>query len=128
MGRSSVSLLTLQDAHVWWAWVVVVSNGVVGVWALGAERMPRLRTRWLWVCTAAAQVSIFVQVALGVAVQNVDEITPPRMHDFYGFVALIAVAIVYAYRVQLHDRLYLLYGFGGLFLMGLAIRAMVLQT
>ena len=108
--------------------MVVISNGTVGLWALGAERWTVLRTRWLWVCTAVAQVAIFLQVALGVAVQNVDEIEPPPLHDFYGFIALIAVAIVYAYRVQLRDRLYLLYGFGGLFLMGLAIRAMVLQT
>jgi len=128
MGGGSVPLLTLQDAHVWWAWVVVVSNGVVGLWALGADRVPRLRRRSLWVCTAAAQVSIFVEVALGVTVQKVDEIEPPQLHDFYGFIALITVAIVYAYRLQLRDRLYLLYGFGGLFLMGLGIRAMVLHT
>jgi len=105
-----------------------VSNGLVGLWALGAERVPRLRTRWLWVCVAIAEITIFVQVALGVAVQNVDEIEPPRLHDFYGFIALITVAIVYAYRVQLRDRLYLLYGFGSLFLMGLGIRAMVLHA
>ena len=108
--------------------MVVISNGVVGLWALGADRVEALRTRWLWICTIAAQVSIFVQVALGVAVQNVDEIEPPRLHDFYGFIALITVAIVYAYRMQLQERLYLLYGFGGLFLMGLGIRAMVLHT
>ena len=108
--------------------MVVISNGLVGLWALGADRIETLRSRWLWICTIAAQVSIFVQVALGVAVQNVDEIEPPRMHDFYGFIAVITVAIVYAYRLQLQERLYLLYGFGGLFLMGLGIRAMVLHA
>ena len=108
--------------------MVVIANGVVGVWALGAERAPRLRTRWLWVATALAQITIFVQVALGVAVQNIDEIEPPRLHDFYGFIALITVAIIYAYRMQLQERLYLLYGFGSLFLMGLGIRAMVLHS
>ncbi|MEY4158329.1 MAG: hypothetical protein RL743_824, partial [Actinomycetota bacterium] len=44
---------------------------------------------------------------------------------FYGFVAIIAVAIIYAYRVQMKSKVYLLYGFGGLFLMGLGIRAML---
>jgi hypothetical protein len=44
---------------------------------------------------------------------------------FYGFVAIIAVAILYAYRAQLRHRLHLLYGFGGLFVMGLGIRAML---
>jgi hypothetical protein len=46
---------------------------------------------------------------------------------FYGFVAIITVGILYSYRQQLRRHLYLLYGFGGVFLMGLAIRAMVLH-
>ena len=106
----------------------MISNGIVGTWALAAERAPRLRSRWLWICTIAAEVTIFVQVALGVAVQKIDELEPPRLHDFYGYVAIITVAIVYAYRQQLEGRLYLLYGFGGLFMMGLGIRAMVLHA
>ena len=44
---------------------------------------------------------------------------------FYGFVAIIAVAIIYSYRPQIAKYRYLLYGFGGLFLMGLGIRAML---
>jgi hypothetical protein len=44
---------------------------------------------------------------------------------FYGFVAIIAVGIIYSYRAQLRDRLYLLYGLGGLFVMGLGIRALL---
>jgi hypothetical protein len=49
----------------------------------------------------------------------------PKFHMFYGFVAIIAVAIIYSYRAQMRHRLYLLYGLGGLFLMGLGIRAML---
>jgi hypothetical protein len=45
---------------------------------------------------------------------------------FYGFVAAITVGLIYSYRQQLTAYLYLLYGFGGLFLMGLGIRSMVL--
>jgi hypothetical protein len=37
------------------------------------------------------------------------------------------VAIIYSYRSQLRHRVYLLYGLGGLFVMGLGIRAMVLS-
>jgi len=40
-------------------------------------------------------------------------------------VAIVAVAILYSYRTQLSHRLYLLYGLGSLFLMGLGIRAML---
>ena len=40
----------------------------------------------------------------------------------------ITVGIVYSHRDSLREKLYLLYGFGGLFLMGLGIRAMVVGT
>ena len=82
----------------------------------------------MWWFTIAAEVAIFVQVALGVAHMNVNDVEPADFHMFYGFVAIIAVAIIYSYRQQLQHRLYLLYGLGGLFLMGLGIRAMVLHT
>jgi hypothetical protein len=66
-----------------------------------------------------------VQVAFGVAMVNKQKIEFPAFHAFYGFVAIMAVAIIYSYRLQLKGRVYLLYGFGGLFLMGLGIRAML---
>lgn len=66
-----------------------------------------------------------MQVGLGVAVQSVDGIEPAQFHMFYGFVAIIAVGIIYSYRQQMERHRYLLYGGGGLFLMGLGIRAML---
>jgi hypothetical protein len=104
-----------------------VANGLAGLWALGASWLPRLRRRALWWCTAAAQLSIFVEVGLGVGLVAAEDYVVPRFHAFYGFVAIIAVAIIYSYKVQLKHRLYLLYGLGGLFVMGLAIRAMILD-
>jgi len=43
----------------------------------------------------------------------------------HGRCATHRVRSVYSYRAQLRHKLYLLYGFGGLFLMGLGIRAML---
>ena len=117
----------LGQAHQVGAWVVVVANALVGVWALAAHWRPALRVRPLWWCTIAAEVAIFVQVALGVALQNVEDIEPTQFHTLYGFSALFAVGILYSYRHQLEEKQYLLYGFGGLFIMGLGIRAMVLH-
>ena len=51
-----------------------------------------------------------------------------RFHALYGFSGIVAVAIVYSYRVQMRHRLYLLYGFGCLFIMGLGIRAMYIGS
>ena len=67
---------------------------------------------------------MFVQVTLGVILVNKYKFQFPKFHAFYGFVAIIAVAIIYSYRFQMKHRLYLLYGLGGLFVMGLGIRAL----
>lgn len=104
---------------------MILGNGLAGMWALGAHRIESLRTRALWWFTVFAEVSVFVQVGLGVAMVAGQDIAAPQFHMFYGFVAIIAVGIIYSYRQQLRHRLYLLYGFGGLFVMGLGIRALL---
>jgi hypothetical protein len=122
-------LASLLDVHIAWAWVVIISNGLAGVWSLGAHWRPWLRTRALWWFTVFAEFSVFVQVALGVGMVAGQKLKAPKFHLFYCFVAIIAVGILFGYRDQMRHRLYLLYGCGGLFVMGLAIRAMlVAQT
>ncbi|MEZ5138724.1 MAG: hypothetical protein R2702_14090 [Acidimicrobiales bacterium] len=114
----------VRDVHGVWAWVVVVANGLVGLWALAAHRDERFRIPALWWATAAAEVAIFVQVILGVVlVQGRTGDQDFGFHELYGFSAAFAVAIVYSYRNQLGDKRYLLYGAGGLFIMGLGLRA-----
>jgi hypothetical protein len=117
--------LMISDIHNSWAWVAILSNALAGVWALAAHKIMPLRTRALWWYTGVAQFTIFVQVTLGVIMVNKEKLEFPAFHAFYGFVAIMAVAIIYSYRLQLKSRVYLLYGFGGLFLMGLGIRAML---
>jgi hypothetical protein len=116
---------TLTNLHTSWAWVVIMGNALAGIWALSAHKVVALRSRALWWFTAFTQLSVFIQVILGVIMVNRDKLEFPQFHAFYGFVAIIAIAIIYSYRAQLKSRVYLLYGFGGLFLMGLAIRAML---
>ena len=106
-------------------WVVVIGNGLAGLCALGAHWQPSLRTRALWWFTVAVEVAVFVQAGLGVGMVSGQKIDPPKFHLFYGFVAIIAVGIIYSYRAQLRHRIYLLYGLGGLFVMGLGIRALL---
>jgi hypothetical protein len=115
----------MRDLHVGWAWFVIGSNAVAGVWALVAHKVTGLRMRALWWFTLAAELTVFVQVLMGVWLVSHEKYVVTQFHMFYGFVAIIAVGILYSYRQQMRDQLYLLYGFGGLFLMGLAIRAML---
>lgn len=117
--------VSLHGAHVVMAWAVILANAVAGLWALGAHWLPALRHRSLWWFTAAAELTIVAQVILGVLLVTSEDREAPQFHMFYGFVALASVGIIYSYRQQLAPHRYLLYGLGGLFLMGLGIRAMV---
>ena len=116
---------TLKNIHHGWAWVVIIGNGLAGIWALAANWLEPLRTRAMWWFIGAVQASVFVQVTMGASLVGHYKVPLPKFHAFYGFVAIIAVAIIYSYRVQMKHRLYLLYGFGGLFIAGLGIRAML---
>jgi len=115
--------VTLRQVHADFAWVVVATNALVGLWALAAHAQERWRSPLLWRATLVAELTIFVEVSLGVALVALQDYEVAQFHAFYGFVAIIAVGIVFSYRQQLVAHLHLLYGLGGLFLMGLALRA-----
>jgi hypothetical protein len=119
--------VTLRSLHADFSWVVVLTNAAVGLWALGAHYDERLRRPALWRCTLIAELTIFVQVALGVALVAGQDLEVAQFHAFYGFVAMATVGIVYSYRQQIAPHRHLLYGLGGLFLMGLALRAMTIS-
>ncbi len=112
----------LVDTHEVLAWVVIVSNGLAGLWALAAHRDERFRVKQLWWFTAFAEIAVFVQVVLGVVILQSHKGEDYGFHVLYGFSAAFAVGIIYSYRGQLKDKKYLLYGFGGLFIMGLGLR------
>lgn len=107
--------------------MVVIANGLVGLMLIAAQYVEPMRRRWLWGFVVVAEVAIFVQVVLGVWLVAAEDRTVEQLHQFYGFVAVITGGIVYSYRTQLRDRLYLVYGLASLFLMGLAIRAMIIS-
>jgi predicted transporter len=119
--------VSLRDLHAGFAWVVLVTNAAVGAWALAAHYRRALRSRALWWATAAAEVTIVVEVALGVSLVALEDREVAQFHAFYGFVALATIGIIYSYRHQIGDNLLLLYGLGGLFLMGLALRALTIS-
>jgi hypothetical protein len=121
-----VPFASLLSVHQDFAWFVVVGNGVAGLWAVGAHFWHPLRVKALWWWTLVAELSVFVQVSLGVGLVAGQDIEAPQFHMFYGFLAIIAIGIIYSYRQQLTEYRYALYGGGGLFVMGLGIRAMIL--
>ena len=119
---------TLYRAHEITAWFLIVSNALVGFWAIGAQYLPSLRARVLWYATGVAQVSTIVVAVIGALIVN-EGVELEAFHALYGFSTIFAVAILYSYRGSpfIADKLHLLYGCGGLFIAGLGIRALFLD-
>lgn len=122
--------MNLVDLHDALAWFLVLSNAVVGVWALAAHWLPVLRTRVLWWSIGVAEVSAFAVAIVGVLMMNRYDLELDQFHALYGFSTFVAIGILYSYRGSpfVKDKVYLLYGLGSLFIMGLGIRAMYLGT
>ncbi len=122
--------MTLFELHDTLAWFLVLANAAVGVWALAAQYVPALRVGLLWWAIAVAQLSAFAIAVVGVLMVNRYAIELDEFHALYGFSAIVAVGILYSYRGSpfVKDKVYLLYGLGSLFIMGLGIRAGSLGT
>ncbi|MCP4223892.1 MAG: hypothetical protein GY773_11160 [Actinomycetia bacterium] len=73
----------------------------------------------------AAETIVVAQVFLGVAITMREEINNDQ-HQLYGFSSFASIGFIFAYRNEMRDRPYLLYGFGSLWLSGLGVRAMFL--
>ena len=119
----------LFDIHRAWGYAAIVANFLAGAYTLVAWKWPRFRGRWLWWPTIVAESMMMIQVVLGVLLVSAQHYEPPRFHMFYGFVAFITVGLLYSYKYVWKARgwMELAYGLGGLFIMGLGIRA-VLQV
>jgi len=115
----------IHDLHEIGGWLVIAANGAAGLWALAAHRCERLRGRLGWIGVAVAQTIVVAQVLTGVVIQLARD-SIGGQHELYGFAAFASVGIIFAYRNEMRDRPYLLYGLGSLWLMGLGIRAILL--
>ena len=115
----------LLSFHQVWGYLVITGNGIAGIWALVANYRPQLRMRALWWFTFFVEAAIFVQVASGLGLVEGEHARPIAFHPFYGFFAIVVVGFLFAYRRQLFARRFLLYGYGGLFLMGIGVRALI---
>jgi len=112
------------------AWFLVLSNAAVGAWALAAHWLPALRARVIWWAIGVAELSAFAIAVVGVLMVNRYDLELDQFHALYGFSTIVAIGILYSYRGSpfVKDKVYLLYGLGSLFIMGLGIRAMYLGT
>lgn len=117
----------MRDIHAAWGWVAIVANALAGLYALAAWQWTRLRGRWVWIATIAAEVAMLLQVGMGVWLVTIDEYEVENfdIHAFYGFVSFATIGGVYGYKYVWKARgwMELAYGLVGLFIMGLGLRA-----
>lgn len=116
----------LRTIHDNLSMVVVFAGFIAGSWALAAHWIEGLRSDALWLAQHIFHALIVVQVALGGILVGFSNVEADGNHMFYGFLTFVGVGIIIGYR-HLSEYRYLLYGVGGLFVMGLAIRAMLLN-
>ena len=112
-------MVELYEAMIW-PWIIV--NGAVGIWACVAHVQERAQHGSLWIAVGVAQAIILAHVIFGAIAQAQDEIEPGEPL-VYGLAALFSSTLIYAYRNEMPDRLFLLSGLSSLWLMGLGIRA-----
>jgi hypothetical protein len=119
----------LHNLHVQLGWFLIVSNALVGCWALAAHYVPGLRRTAMWWAIGVAQISAFIVAIVGVLLVSRYNVELDDFHALYGFTTIVAVGILYSYRTSpfINDKQYMLYGFGSLFIMGLGIRALYLR-
>jgi hypothetical protein len=122
--------VALYDTHQVLAWFLVLSNAAVGLWGLAAHVAPALRVRPFWWAVIVAQLSTFAIAIVGVLIVNRYELELDQFHALYGFSCIVTVGILYSYRGSpfVKDKVYVLYGLGSLFIMGLGLRAMYIGT
>lgn len=113
----------LHDVYTVGLWVQVALGALAGAWALGAHRWERLRGRALWVFTTVTYLVVVANVVMASVLLARFDWEFPELHMLYEFSGIVAIGIIYSYGVQLKSRRYLIYGGGGLFLMGLALRS-----
>ena len=113
----------MRSLHAHWAWVALVTNGVVGLWGLGLALVRRPADRPFRVGVRVAVTAMLIQIAFGFAAYGQGLRPGSDFHVFYGFLVLFTFAFAYIFRVKIERRPAAIWGVLLLFTMGLAIRA-----
>ena len=66
----------LRDLHTTVAFFVIFMNAIAGVWGILLDRESIKSTRFFWIAIVAAQIIVFAQAIVGVALQSKEDIEP----------------------------------------------------
>lgn len=113
----------MRSFHSGWAWVAILSTGLVGLWGLALAATKRSADRAFRIGWAVAYAAVTVQVAAGLVMWGRGARPENEFHVFYGVTIVATFAFAYVYRAQMERRPALTYGVMLLFVMGLGLRA-----
>lgn len=110
--------------HSTWAWVSIYLSAVTGLLLLFYFLANKQKTSFVDYLIKLSIISILIQISAGIMLFGLG-VNPGSFHLFYGVVILFTLTFFYIYRNEMNKKPELFWGLGILFVMGLAIRAVL---
>ena len=110
--------------HSIWAWVSIYLTGFTGLFLIGFFLANKPKNYFLDYLIKLSILSILIQISAGLYLLGIG-INPGSFHLFYGVVILFTLTFIYIYKSDMNKKPELFWGLAILFVMGLAIRALL---
>ncbi|MEC7820763.1 MAG: hypothetical protein VYD26_05270 [Actinomycetota bacterium] len=110
--------------HSTWAWISIYLSGFTGLLLLYYFLANKQKNNITDYLVKLSIISILIQISAGLYLFGVG-VNPGSFHLFYGVVILFTLTFLYIYRDDMNKKPELFWGLAILFIMGLAIRAVL---
>ena len=110
--------------HNIWAWVSIYLTGFTGLILVGFFLVNKKKNYIIDYLIKLSVISILIQISAGLYLFGIG-VDPGSFHLFYGVVILFTLIFIYIYRNDMNQKFELFWGLAILFIMGLAIRAVL---
>ncbi len=110
--------------HSVWAWVSIYLTGFTGLLLIFFFLANKKKNYLIDYLIKLSVISILIQISAGLYLFGIG-VDPGSFHLFYGVVILFTLIFVYIYRNDMNKKPELFWGLSVLFIMGLAIRAVL---
>ena len=110
--------------HSTWAWISIYLSGFTGLLLLYYFLANKQKNNIIDYLVKLSIISILIQISAGLYLFGVG-VNPGSFHLFYGVVILFTLTFLYIYRDDMNKKPELFWGLAILFIMGLAIRAVL---
>ena len=110
--------------HNIWAWVSIYLTGFTGLLLIFFFLANKKKNYLIDYLIKLSVISILIQISAGLYLFGIG-VDPGSFHLFYGVVILFTLIFIYIYRNDMNQKFELFWGLAILFIMGLAIRAVL---